>query len=222
MWNEILSLWSKDNLQKQAWKRSYEMLKITHEMFLEAVRVLREDDTVGVKKEIRAKDKIVNAYVWDVRKMVLTHMASQSPKELSQGMVLISIVIDIERLGDYTKNIVDLAVHHARLLDAKTFEEDLSAIEQAVKRLYAKTLKGFEEPDTETSRQLLDKYSWVNRRSDELLMDLVDEKDPNIPSGVAVSLGLYIRWLKRINSHLQNIISSQVNPFPKIGFRPTS
>ena len=222
MWNEILSLWSKDNLQEQAWKRSFEMLKITHDMFLEAVRVLREDDSTGVREEVRAKDKIVNAYVWDVRKMVLTHMTSQSSHELPEGMVLISIVIDIERLGDYTKNIVDLAVHHARLLDAKKFEKDLSAIEQAVKRLYAKTVNGFTVPNAEASRKLLDKYSWINRRSDELLMDLVDEKDPDIPSGIAVSLGLYIRWLKRINSHLQNIISSQVNPFPKIGFRPTT
>ncbi len=221
MWNEILSLWNKDNLQEQAWKRSFEMLKITHDMFLEAVRVLREDDSTGVREEVRAKDKIVNAYVWDVRKMVLTHLASQSPHELPEGMVLISIVIDIERLGDYTKNIVDLAVHHPRLLDAKKFEKELHAIEQAVKRLYAKTLKGFAEPNVEASRKLLDKYSWINTQSDKLLMELVDEKDPDIPSGIAVSLGLYIRWLKRINSHLQNIISSQVNPFPKIGFRTT-
>ena len=36
--------------------------------------------------------------------------------------------------------------------------------------------------------------------------------------GDAVVLALYVRYLKRIESHLNNIVSSVVNPFPRIGF----
>jgi hypothetical protein len=51
-------------------------------------------------------------------------------------------------------------------------------------------------------------------------MGLVKEDDKSIGPGDAVSLGLYFRWLKRINSHLRNIVTSVVNPFDKIGFKP--
>jgi len=49
---------------------------------------------------------------------------------------------------------------------------------------------------------------------------LVREEDKNIPPGDAAALALYIRWLKRINSHLRNITTSIVNPFDRIGFEP--
>jgi len=51
-------------------------------------------------------------------------------------------------------------------------------------------------------------------------MELVKEEDKSIRPGDAVSLGMYFRWLKRINSHLRNITSSVVNPFDRIGFKP--
>jgi phosphate uptake regulator len=36
----------------------------------------------------------------------------------------------------------------------------------------------------------------------------------------AVTLALYVRYLKRVGAHLNNIASSIVNPFPRIGFKP--
>ena len=57
MWEEILKLWKADNLLDQAWKTSHEMVKITHEMFLESIKALREEEHEEVDKEIRAKDK---------------------------------------------------------------------------------------------------------------------------------------------------------------------
>jgi len=51
-------------------------------------------------------------------------------------------------------------------------------------------------------------------------MGLINEEDKNIRSGDAVSLAMYFRWLKRINSHLRNIMTSVVNPFDRVGFEP--
>jgi hypothetical protein len=33
-----------------------------------------------------------------------------------------------------------------------------------------------------------------------------------------VTIALYVRFLKRVGAHLQNILSSVVNPFDRIGF----
>lgn len=109
MWKELTKLWKSHDLLVQAWDQSYEMLEIARAMYFEAVRILRESDDTEINREIRRSDKKVNAYERDVRRKVMTHCALQGPTDLPGGMVLVSIVIDIERIGDYSKNILDLA-----------------------------------------------------------------------------------------------------------------
>lgn len=220
MWRKLIDMWKSDNLLEQAWQQSFEMLDITHEMFLEAIRVLRERDDTIIKREIREKDKIVNVYLQEVRRKVMTHCTVQGPKELPGGLVLISIVIDIERIGDYTKNIVDIAMIHPNKLKGGLFETSLTKIENAVKDNFIRTKACIVKSDVTKAIKLLKEYEWVNRESDQRLYEIILEKDKSIRSGDASTLSLYFRWLKRINSHLRNITTSIVNPFDRIGFNP--
>ena len=140
MWEEILKLWKADNLLDQAWKTSHEMVKITHEMFLESVKALREEEHEQVDKKIHAKDKKINKYEREVRRQVLTHLAVQGAKDVPAGLVLITIIIDIERIGDYTKNIVELVDAHAQTLVAGKYEKKLKEIEEAIKDVFQKSI----------------------------------------------------------------------------------
>jgi len=220
MWKQLLSIWKADNLLQQAWDQSYEMLKIGQEMFLESIRVLRHSDDDKVRVEVREKDKIVNRYEREVRRKVITHCAVQGATTLSGGMALVSIIIDIERIGDYTKNMVDLAANHPHKLEGKGLEEELKRVEEAVKENFTRARQCIEACDRECAVELLKDYQWVASSCDALLMDLVKEKDPGIEAGDAVTLALFVRWLKRVNSHLRNITTSVVNPFDRIGFEP--
>jgi len=222
MWRKLINMWKSDNLLEQAWQQSFEMLDITQEMFLEAVRILRESDDREMRQEIKRRDKTVNAYEQEVRRKVMTHCALQGPNELPGGLVLVSIVIDMERLGDYTKNIIDLVSYHPEKLDGGKFEEDLKRIEAAVKDNFVRTKACIESSVENDALSLLKEYEWVSRVSDDCLKDLIQEKDKNISPGDSASLALYFRWLKRINSHLRNITTSVVNPFDRIGFKPKS
>jgi phosphate uptake regulator len=49
---------------------------------------------------------------------VLKHLAVTGGMNIIPGLILTSVVIDLERIGDYTKNITDLAVAHPRRLSA--------------------------------------------------------------------------------------------------------
>jgi Na+/phosphate symporter len=220
MWRKLIDMWKSDNLLEQAWQQSFEMLDITHEMFLEAIRVLRERDDTIIKREIREKDKIVNVYLQEVRRKVMTHCTVQGAEELPGGLVLISIVIDIERIGDYTKNIVDIAMLHPNKLKGGLFDESLKKIEKAVKDNFIRTKACIVNSDANAANKLLKKYEWVNRECDQRSDELILEKDQSIACGDAATLALYFRWLKRINSHLRNITTSVVNPFDRIGFKP--
>lgn len=222
MWRKLINMWKSDNLLEQAWQQSFEMLDITQEMFLEAVRILRESDDREIRQEIKRRDQIVNAYEQEVRRKVMTHCALQGPNELPGGLALVSIVIDMERLGDYTKNIIDLVSYHPEKLKGGKFEKDLQRIEAAVKDNFVRTKACIESSDVAAALSLLREYEWVSKVSDDCLNGLIQEKDKKVSPGDSATLALYFRWLKRINSHLRNITTSVVNPFDRIGFKPES
>lgn len=215
----LSAIWGADDLIKQAWDESFEMLAIDQEMFIEATRTLRETDHTDIDPEIRRKDKTINRYEQDVRRKVMTHCTLQGPNELPSGMVLISIVIDIERIGDFCKNIAGLAGMFPRRLDGGKFEEDLQRIEEAVKYSFVQTRACLESSDEEAAMKLLEDYRWVNRLCETCVTGLINEEDENLRLGQAVALTLYLRWLKRIHGHLRNVTSSVVNPFDRIGFK---
>lgn len=220
MFRKWLAIFKKDTLMDQAYNQSFEMLDITSEMFQKARESLRFREDAEVDLNVREMDLKVNKYEREVRRMVFKHLVVSGAETLPSGLALISIIIDIERLGDYAKNMVDLAVKHPGKLSGRKFEQDLCRIESAVADNFVKTKKCFQNGMSEPARELLKEYNWVNPTCDKFLYDLINEKDKEIGPGDAIALSLYTRWLKRINSHLRNITTSVVNPFDRIGFEP--
>jgi phosphate transport system protein len=220
MFKKWLTIFKKDTLMNRAYQRSFEMLDITQVMFKEAKESLRHREDSEVDLGIKETDKKVNSYERGVRRMVLKHLVVIGAVDLPSGLVLISIIIDIERIGDYAKNMVELALDHPGKLHGGEFEEKISCIEVGLEDNFTQTKKCFEKEDANIALELLEKYAWVNDACDEIVRNVVREKDKSINSGDAAALALYTRWLKRINSHLRNITTSVVNPFDRIGFQP--
>ena len=220
MLKKLFSIFQKDTLMDRAYRRSFLMLEITRHMFLGAKKSLRHTENSQVEIDIYDKDIEVNRYEREVRRNVFNQLAVSGTEKLPSGLVLVSIIIDIERIGDYTKNIVELAMNHPTKLEGGKFESDLHRVEVGVEENFVRTKACFENADGKAARELLTEYEWVSRLCDQRLFALVKEEDQTIRSGNAVSLALYFRWLKRINSHLRNITTSVVNPFDRIGFEP--
>jgi phosphate uptake regulator len=220
MFRQWLAIFKKDTLMDRAYQRSFEMLAITMAMCREARISLRQREDNEIDLSMKDKDIEVNKYEREVRRMVFNHLAVQGTADLPSGLALISIIIDIERLGDYAKNMVELAMDHPGKLRGGDFEEDITRIESAVEDNFVQTKKCFEEGNSHFALELLEKYAWVNDLCDDIVVAVVKEKDPNIRAGDAAALAVYVRWLKRINSHLRNITTSVSNPFDRIGFQP--
>jgi phosphate transport system protein len=220
MWKQLIQAWQSSNLLSQAWDESYRMLEIDHRMFNEAVRILRESDDDHVDDEIRKLDVQVNKFERDVRRKVMTHCSVVGPSELPGGMVLVSIVIDIERIGDYCKNILDLASAHPQRLRALSYDAALSEIEAGIKQCFEQSVDILRDQNVEAARQVMRTYrKQVSDACDQIVDDVVRGKVDTLRSGDAAALALYTRYLKRISAHLKNILSSVVNPFHRIGYK---
>lgn len=218
MLRELLKIFKDDSLIDKSFQRSCEMLDITKEMFVEGMKSLRDRDHNTLETTIYDQDIAVNKYEREVRKNVFNHLTVAGMEDIYSGLVLVSIIIDIERLGDYTKNIIELAQNHPKKLKGGKYEKDLKKIEEAIIDSFTKVRESFEEGNTEVASKMIKDYEWVNKLCDKHVSDYIKEKDETVTQCDAVTLALYFRYLKRINSHLRNVASSVVNPFHKIGF----
>jgi phosphate transport system protein len=219
MLKELQKIFQRKGLMEQAVEASHEMLKDDWEMFDEAVKSLRESDTVEIALNIEEKDIKINKYEREVRKKVLTHLAVNDVSDLNIGLVLISIVIDIERIGDYTKNIVELAQNHPGKLIFEPWQQDLKNIEETISKNFGVLMQALEQSDEKLAKNLLDELWTVKHQCDEFLAVLLKGKKLKIRVSDAVALALYLRYLKRVAAHLMNVATSIVNPFHKIGYR---
>jgi Na+/phosphate symporter len=220
MFKKWLAIFKKNSLMDRAYLRSFKMMDITQSMYIEAKESLRQREDNEIDLELKKTDKEVNSYEREVRRMVMKHLAVTGTANLPQGFILVSIIIDIERIGDYAKNMVELALDHPGKLNGGEFEDEITRIEEALEDNFNLTNKCFREGDENTALELLTKYIWVNDACDNVVQALVKQKDRNLKPGDSAALTLYTRWLKRINSHLRNITTSVVNPFDRIGFEP--
>ena len=219
MWlKDLLKIFSEDSLLDEAFTQSNDMLLITHEMFSESKRSLREKDVNQIETDIYAKDIEVNKFEREVRRKVLKHISVSGTEGINSALVLISIIIDIERIGDYTKNVLELAENHPTRLSGGAFSEDLKKVEAAVEDTFTRVPRLFKASDAEDAEKLLTEYQWVNKVCTQRGNDYIKGVDTSISSLDAVTLALYFRYLKRINSHLRNIATSVINPFDQIGF----
>ena len=140
-------------------------------------------------------------------------------EDLGTGLVLVSVVIDIERIGDYTKNIYDLAVNHPKKLNGGSLEDCIAEIEKTVLGLFEESINAFKNQDIEKARLLMGQYKKnISTQADEITNEIVMGKISDLDVGSASAVGLYSRYLKRIAAHSRNIISSVVNPFERIGY----
>ena len=219
MFKQIFELFKSDSLYELALQECHEMLEIDREMFNESIKSLRTSDTTDIPIDIYAMDKKINQFERDVRRKVMTHLAVSGKEDLGSGLILVSVVIDIERIGDYTKNIYDLAVQHPNKLHAGKFEEILLNIENSTKDFLNKAIDTFKEQNIEMARQLMIDYKTdISSKSNDVVNSILSGENEEFSSNTAGALCLYARYLKRIAAHSRNLVSSIVNPFERIGY----
>ena len=219
MFKQIFEMFKSDSLYEQALSECHEMLEIDRKMFNESINALRNSDSAEIPIDIYEMDKKINSFERDVRRKVMTHLAISGNNDLGSGLVLTSVVIDIERIGDYTKNIYDLAVNYPKRLSVDILEQRIAKLEEDTKTYFNDTIDAFKNQDIDSSRSLMNSYKdEISKESQGIVEDIISGKIDGISASDSASIVLYARYLKRIAAHSRNLISSIVNPFERIGY----
>jgi phosphate transport system protein len=140
----------------------------------------------SVGTELRATDHQVNEAEREIRRELVVHASVHGGVDTPSVLVYMSIVNDVERIGDYAKNIFDLAADGVSLHDDADAEA-LFNLRDEVSRMITDVAGIFRRSDTEAARRVL-------ARGDELLDDF-DERvsalvrgDDQGPHAVATAL----------------------------------
>ena len=221
VFKNLVNIWKSEDSLSQAWSSSNEMLVISHDMLNDSINALRSGEKNKVIKSIKQRDEIINQYHRDIRKKVVTYYSvSKDILNIDSGLVLLNMVVDIERVGDYSKNILDLAKHHPKKLVSEKISDELRIIEKAVIERFKNTVIAIETMDEDIARKLIKSYrSDLGKISDNLVASSISGNFQIGEEHKASSMVLYARYLKRIGAHLKNITSVVVNPFESIGYK---
>ena len=221
IFKDIVSIWKSEDLLSQAWDESRGMLEFSEDMFSSAIKYLRRGVKIKKLKKLKKEDKKINEFQQNVRKKVVTHFSVlKNIDSIPNGLVLLNMVIDVERLGDYTKNILDMAIYYPEALVSEKLLPELNTLENEVRLRFQKTCESIGRQDIVLAEHLLKTHQEsLAIVSDNIVHNCISGKIDFENNKQATVVPLYARYLKRIGSHLKNISTTMINPYEYIGYK---
>jgi hypothetical protein len=178
--------------------------------------LLSDADVKSSRKAASESDHEVNQLVQEVRRQLVVHASARGDlQDMPTLLLYMSIVKDIERVGDYAKNILDIAQAGGDLSGPSNDHTVLMDYRDRASALIIEVREVFAAQDTENATRLLREWGVVSREMDARVDELVTI---DAPSTYGVPRALYYRYLKRIIGHLLNILTALVMPLDKLDF----
>lgn len=193
-----------------------EMLATCQDTFrLATAAVFGEEDVVGAGDQLDDADKDLNRTERIIRRELLVHGTVRGA-DVDVGLMLayMSVAKDIERIGDYCKNIWNLAQIGVSFADADDIE-DLTKHRTRTATLLEHALTAFADRDAQMIHELIPEIREDLVECDRRIIQYVTSDEPGRHSAPRA---LYYRYLKRISAHLSNTLSSVVMPVDRIDF----
>ncbi|OGW75883.1 MAG: hypothetical protein A2Z72_01620 [Omnitrophica bacterium RBG_13_46_9] len=216
MFKNLMAFWKGKDFLTEVLEEFKEMLDDTKYMFESVCRGLIEGKADPCLKDKTYEiDKKVNLIEKKIRKRIVEHLSIQPTIDVPASLVLMSVVKDAERVGDYCKNMFEIIGLLEKPLKKELFKELFDNIDKEIMDEFEMTQKAFIESDEEVAREILYLERRVVRKCDEIVRTLAKS---NLPTNEAVCLALLARYFKRIAAHLTNIGSSVILPISDLDF----
>ncbi|MCF7814749.1 MAG: hypothetical protein K9N09_10850 [Candidatus Cloacimonetes bacterium] len=192
------------------------MLETAESMYTKVIeKLFLIEDKKDLKDSIYDLDEKINVLEKDIRTRIMEHLTLQPTIDLSTSLVLMSVVKDAERLGDYIKNILEVTELFAEPMDKKEYAELFNDIDRNISELFQITIRAFVCSDENKASDAFDYERKIAKKTDKLIEHLANSK---LSTNKAVCYTLLCRHYKRITAHLTNIATSVILPLSEIDF----
>ena len=216
MFKNLLAFWKGKDFLAEVLEAFKEMLNDTKGMFESVCDALIEGRKgADLEEKVYEVDKKVNLLEKEIRKRIVEHLSIQPSVEIPVSLVLMSVVKDAERVGDYCKNLFEVTELLEGSLKRTHFSEFFNGIDKKILQQFDKTVKAFMGSDEKVAKEILSIERGIVLDCDDILKKLAKG---NLPTNEAVCLALLARYFKRVSAHLANIGSSVILPVSDLDF----
>ena len=217
MLQELLSLFRPGNPLNVMVEQFAKMLDLTCDMTITGGEIFF-GKTVSPEErtKIYKQDVKVNKLERSIRKLVVAHLSvSGNNYNLPYCLALMSLVKDVERIGDYAKNLSEVVDSHPDPLPDDGVLAELGEIRLGVEESLREAADVLSTSDHDRALELIRRGKDYAQRCDGMLHRIAHSSyDP----GTTTAIVLGARYYKRIGGHLINVLSSVVMPLHKLDY----
>lgn len=217
MFKELIGLFRSDNPLASIAEKFSQMLALAWENTRAAGEIyFGKKASAEERSQIYKKDIQINKLERAIRKRVVAHLSfPENIPDVPYCLLMMSLVKDVERLGDYAKNLAEVMDQHGgRLADGDILDE-LVEIRTEVEKGFEGATELVGSTDLERVLELIRSGRDVAQRCD-LLITKIARSD--VDAATAAASVLATRYYKRIGGHVLNTLSSIVMPLHKIDY----
>jgi phosphate uptake regulator len=216
MFKNLLQFWKGKDFLSQVLDEFKAMLDNAQSMFDSVCRRLIDNETENnLEDSIYNLDNKINDAERDIRKRIVEHLSMQPSVDVSTSLLLMSVVKDAERLGDYAKNLLDVTKILEKPIDKSRYKDLFNSIDQEILELFGQTKKAFIESDEDKAAESWNYETKIVKRCEEVIAKLAKS---NLSANEAVCFTLIARHFKRIAAHLTNIATSVILPLTDLDY----
>ncbi len=167
-----------------------------------------------VAEEVRRTDRGINSTEVEIRRALVVHASVHGGADTPEMLVFMNMVKDLERIGDYNKNIFDLAEEGVSFAGSADLESILVLRDEISSRI---ALMGeiLNSRDEDRARTYIERGDELRRDFDSRISKLLHSEEPAVNS---VPKALLYRFLKRVTAHSSNVVSAVVMPVDQIDY----
>lgn len=197
-------------LLESAFKDVTTMLNQGRKMLDHAVAALLDNQPLTV--DLDDMDDVIDDGERMVRRTVLQHLTVNPQQDLVASLILVSMVQDAERIGDFARGLSELKKLSDGPLEGPLADE-LRALAARLPPMFETCDRAFREDDSAGARRVVSAHTELKQQ----LSDFVERiARSQLPADQAVTYSAAARNLRRISAHLSNIASTVTQPYDRI------
>jgi len=219
MFREIIQALRKQDTLSEMISFFGEMLEIGHSIFKQGIEVATHDIPADqYRDELFTRDRKINKLERAIREKIVCHLATGHEGDTGLCLVLMSVVKDAERIGDYCKNLFEIGDQFKGSYKQAGYTVPLADLAVKIDNLFPQVQQTFAAEEKKLSLAAVEESIVIRSQCDLLLKQLLTPGGITQPDEAA-ALALRARYIKRIAAHLGNIATSVGNPIPMLDYQ---
>jgi len=210
MFKQLFGSGKRSSLVEAAFDDVTKMLQQSAKMLDLSLAALLDNEDLEV--DLDDMDDVVDEGERMVRRTILQHLSVNPEQDLVASLILVSMVQDEERIGDFARGLGEV-VQLARGPREGAFAEELRTLSQRIRPMFEVCEAAFRKDDSELALRVMTEHSEVKKAIKEYTARVAAS---DLTADMAIVYATGARILRRISAHLSNIASSVVQPYDRI------